>query len=488
MTLTRQAIVALMAVLLGPCPPAGAQQGKTGKLKGTVTEVQPDGSTTPIRGGVIHVSVYLDRLPLLIPCMKDTPTNKDGGFSLDVPADSGLVVIFLDSRDLPQYHSTEYRTRVNAGATNNSDPTLQPLSTPMTAPALGGQARWLSRVVEADLNDKRSRAEERRKFGPYLEYLVGAALEFPGDFRLNAALAASADLLRDPPLAFGHDPGTLYTQGHKGELVRLDVKGGGPAWNTDTTAPRLGGLAVLADGRVAQMTAKEVLLWPPAQQRPEKPIGRLAPEKGVPVAVAAAPKGNRMAVADDLGRVALFAADGPKFFRGPVLETGPAVIRALAFSPDGTTLAAVNLAGEIFVWDAGTGGLRLRVPADRESAFANAVAFSPNGRQLAVTNGLTRPGVVRFVDIESKKTVWARHLPEEGGGAAGVVVTREGTVVTTGIRSGALFAFGAATGKPFAQGPATRGAVALSPDGALLGFVDSAGRPQIAPERTLIQP
>jgi hypothetical protein len=488
MTTTRRTFVALLGVLLGPYPPAGAQQGPTGKLTGTVVEVRFDGSTKPILGGEIHVSVYREEPPLLIPCMKDTPTAKDGSFSLDVPAEAGLVVVFLDSRDPPKYHSNDQRISASVGKPYNVNPTLSPLSTPMTAPALGRQAQWLSRVVQAYLSNKRSRADEPRQVGPYLEYLVGAGREFPGDARLNIALAASADLLRDPPLAFGRDWGTLYTRGSGGNWSAWTSRVGS-AWSTPPMALRHSGLSVLTDGRVAQPTAKEgVLLWPDTKQKPEKPIGQVVPEKAV--AVAAVPKGNRVAVADDQGRVTLYAADGARFVRGPELKTGLALIRGLAFSPDGTKLAAVTLAGDLFVWDSGSGGLRLLVPAERDSSFANAVAFSPNSRQLAVTSGLTRPGLVRFVDIESEQTVWARHLPKESGGAAGVVVTRGGTVFTTGIQSGALFAFGAATGEPFVVAPetVTRGAVALSSDGAILGFVDPSGRPQTAPERTLIKP
>jgi len=69
----------------------------------------------------------------------------------------------------------------------------------------------------------------------------------------------------------------------------------------------------------------------------------------------------------------------------PLLKTGGEV-KALAFSPDGRTLAAVTGLGAATIWDVASGSLR-RVWGFAGGLYAG-VAFSPDGTKLATTGNL----------------------------------------------------------------------------------------------------
>jgi WD40 repeat protein len=57
------------------------------------------------------------------------------------------------------------------------------------------------------------------------------------------------------------------------------------------------------------------------------------------------------------------------------------VVKAVAFSPDGTTLASASWDKKVKLWDAGTGALRQTLEGHEK--VVKAVAFSPDGTTLA---------------------------------------------------------------------------------------------------------
>jgi WD40 repeat protein len=63
---------------------------------------------------------------------------------------------------------------------------------------------------------------------------------------------------------------------------------------------------------------------------------------------------------------------------------------AVAFSPDGRTLATVGLDGAIRLWEVSTGRLRWRTAHEATRVFCPALRFSPDGRVLAVPTGRPR--------------------------------------------------------------------------------------------------
>ncbi|MFI6936691.1 helix-turn-helix domain-containing protein [Streptomyces sp. NPDC050287] len=110
------------------------------------------------------------------------------------------------------------------------------------------------------------------------------------------------------------------------------------------------------------------------------------------VAVAFSPDGSRAAVGDASGRVALWDGDLthrlgvlPNVFPDPPANGSPEAVGALAFSPDGGTLAVAGDSGSLQLWDtAGQQplGSGLTTPGDAITS----VAFTPNAATLYATS------------------------------------------------------------------------------------------------------
>ena len=96
----------------------------------------------------------------------------------------------------------------------------------------------------------------------------------------------------------------------------------------------------------------------------------------------------------------------PKAQPAPTVEClvtlGPTVpICALAFSPDGKTLAQGGYQ-EVLLWDLANGKLAKRIGAGQVTGFVRRLAFHKDGRLLAVAEGTPHgPGAVRGYDVES---------------------------------------------------------------------------------------
>jgi WD40 repeat protein len=145
----------------------------------------------------------------------------------------------------------------------------------------------------------------------------------------------------------------------------------------------------------------------------------------------------------------------------------PQAIAALAFSPDGQWLAALDNSSRTYLRETDAGKLLRRW--DRVNGSARALAWSPNGKILAV-GGEPSPAqaleVVHFYNAETGK-------PLHGFPAHGVAVTRlawspdGGTLATAGLYGAAVRLWHAASGRP--QGVLVPlgedKALALSPDG-----------------------
>jgi WD40 repeat protein len=71
-------------------------------------------------------------------------------------------------------------------------------------------------------------------------------------------------------------------------------------------------------------------------------------------------------------------------------------VHFLAFSPDGQTLASASPEGLVMVWNAATGQKRCRLKGQSRPLYA--LAYSPDGQTLATGSG---DGQVRFWDVES---------------------------------------------------------------------------------------
>lgn len=104
---------------------------------------------------------------------------------------------------------------------------------------------------------------------------------------------------------------------------------------------------------------------------------------------------------------------------------------SLAFSPDGTLLAAGRSNGMVGIWQVGTGRPLRHFLHDLLGHAVRAVAFSPDGAYLAAAGG----GHVAVRDMRTGRVVWKRQHPAE---LTGVDFGPAGDCVTTACADGAL--------------------------------------------------
>ena len=97
-----------------------------------------------------------------------------------------------------------------------------------------------------------------------------------------------------------------------------------------------------------------------------------------------------------------------------VVAFGPAVpISALAFSPDGKTLA-VGGYQEVLLWDLAGAALAKRIGVGQIGDFVRSIAFHNNGQWLAVAEGTPYgPGSVKVFDVGSGQPVQAFQEPKD---------------------------------------------------------------------------
>jgi DNA-binding beta-propeller fold protein YncE len=97
-----------------------------------------------------------------------------------------------------------------------------------------------------------------------------------------------------------------------------------------------------------------------------------------------------------------------------VVPFGPTVpVSALAFSPDGKTLA-VGAYQEVLLWDLANAKLAKRIGVGQISDFVRGVVFRNNGQWLAVAEGTPYgPGAVKVFDVNSGQPVLAFAEPKD---------------------------------------------------------------------------
>jgi RNA polymerase sigma factor (sigma-70 family) len=300
-------------------------------------------------------------------------------------------------------------------------------------------------------------------------------------------------------LAFTPDGRTLFAGSHK-RIFRWDTTTGTPlpplaghlAWY-------VWGLYVTPDGKRLVSVGDDCTV-----RRWELPAGTEVPlPDGYAwyTAIAYAPDGRTLAVADGSGRIDLCEPATGKvrqILRATGLECG-----SLTFTPDGKLLATGHADGAIHLWDTDTAAKRrvLRPPSSGGRGAVSLLAFSPDGRRLL--SGAAG-GPLRLWDLAAGNTLWERSrgkprkalfgpdgktiaVAAEGGpvvlldassGAvrrplpmpkamvAGMTFAAGGRILTTAHDDGVVRCWETATGRLLAERKARGGwEVSFSPDG-----------------------
>lgn len=111
----------------------------------------------------------------------------------------------------------------------------------------------------------------------------------------------------------------------------------------------------------------------------------------------------------------------------------PATPLALAFSSDGSLLAAASNDGLVRIWQTADGALRSTISG--HTAAATGVAFSPDGRWIASSS---EDKTLRVLDVQTGELVRTILAPADSLGLLGMTFNPSGTLLVAGDWNGAL--------------------------------------------------
>jgi WD40 repeat protein len=149
-------------------------------------------------------------------------------------------------------------------------------------------------------------------------------------------------------------------------------------------------------------------------------------------AVAFSPDGRTLASASDDGTVAISDISdlGNMTNMLPVILTGHlSAVEAVAFSPDGTILASASTDGTVQLWDATRSYKHLATLSGNARAVVS-VTFSPNGGTLASAGA---DGTVRLWDVASRS---ASATLTSDAGASSVTFSPDNTLLAVADAAG----------------------------------------------------
>ena len=156
-----------------------------------------------------------------------------------------------------------------------------------------------------------------------------------------------------------------------------------------------------------------------------------------------------------------------------ILSAHKESLYAVAFSPDGTTLATGALDGTVKLWDVATKTNIATFSDSEHKQYVTSVAFSPDGTTLAA--GM-EDGGFKLWDVTTKTNI--ATLDIYASGAASVAFSPDGTTFAAGMEDGRIRLWNVATKALIATFSGHAGwvySVAFSPDGMILASGSSDG-------------
>jgi WD40 repeat protein len=295
---------------------------------------------------------------------------------------------------------------------------------------------------------------------------VATAWAVPGASAAYTSPLATSIPKASTVVAFGAGAGELASYYGNGLVGLWKLEGGRPISGPRPAGPRgVAAFALSADGRLLatapiDASVRVTLIDPDQPGQPLRTLPHFAAVGGGgPLAFS--PDATLLAVADQAGVLLANLRTGTA-----TRLRDPSGVFSLAFNPQGTVLATYDGNGAINLWPVarpGEGPQLLARPASDLAAGPNAIAFSPDGDTVAAatTDGVSLWNV-------SSQTLLGTISPEADAGA--VAFSPDGSILAMGQLNGDLQLFNVATQQPLGRPLADYGvnSVAFSPDGSLL--------------------
>lgn len=316
----------------------------------------------------------------------------------------------------------------------------------------------------------------------------------------KASLTLPGTSLGIMPLAFSADGNELFAGNAPGADPSQQVEGWLVSYALDTGKVRLSvpaaskkawkSLAVSPDGTIVAAGEHTYGIDPCAVVLHDATSGqvlrRLEGATGAVGAIAFSGDGTALAAASEGGRIHVFeVATGKTLFS--VKVEGASYLRAVALSAAGRIVAAGGNSSSVHLFDV-TSGKSIRNLATSWS-FVGGIAFSPDGSRLAAASDSTQDATVELYDLATGERVvsGAAHAgPVDEvafGHADGVLVTAshgEGSLRTWALPSGdPALSFRPSSNFHFST---AAGAIAVSDGGAVRVFAPETGSTRFAVE------
>ncbi len=200
------------------------------------------------------------------------------------------------------------------------------------------------------------------------------------------------------------------------------------------------------------------------------------PDGSLAVDVAYTPDGRTVAEANSAGNIYLLNVSNgqwsPRSFRDPDASKGscPVACRLVqvAVSPTGKVLAAIDAAGNVYLWTV-SGGTPVAVKGATTWGGGHEVAFSPDGKTLAIAY----PNAVRLWNVANQ--TFSVKLAGSGAAPEQVAFSGDGTTLAVSDGDNRIYLWNLATRHEAAITPPVslgRG-LAFSPDGKTIAAFDS---------------
>jgi WD40 repeat protein len=148
-------------------------------------------------------------------------------------------------------------------------------------------------------------------------------------------------------------------------------------------------------------------------------------------------------------------------------------VKAVAFSPDGQTIASGGTDKTIKLWNVADG--RPRRTLIGHASWIEAVAFSPDGRTLASASG---DHALKVWNVASGREIYALPAVHSGSSSSSIAFSPDGRILAAGTVDKSIKLWDAATGRELRSlvgHAAIVQSVAFTPDGRTLASSDSRG-------------